>query len=173
MVDIAGHYDETAEANNFDPIPAGDYRAKIIESDVEDVSKTADKGRCLVLKWQIETGQYDGRLVFQRLNMWFTGDEKEPGKVVKIANQQFAAVREATGKKVVKDTQELEHIPCMITVAIRTDPNGKYSPSNEIKNVKPVSGSQSGNVGGVPAPANSASAPGARRTAPWPTQRSA
>jgi hypothetical protein len=158
-VNIANSYDESAEASaGFDPVPFDDYRAKIIEADVEDVSKNNSYGKCLKLTWQIETGPYDGRLVWQRLNLWAEG-MKNIDKVISIANSQFASIREATGKLTPQDTDELLHIPCMIKVAIKTDPSGQYGPQNEIKSVKPVGGAASQAPQQRSAPSNANSAP--------------
>lgn len=170
MVEIAGFYDETAEAStSYDPIPAGEYRAKIIESEVEPVSKQSDKGNCLKLTWKVEGGPFDGRLIWQRLNMWFSGAEKEPGKVAQIANQQFASIREATGVLTPRDTVELHERPCTIKVVINTDPTGRYQPSNEIKGVKDI-GSAAPASANAPAPRQAAPAAGAAapRDVPWP-----
>lgn len=140
MANIAGAYDPNAEpSGDFDPIPAGEYRAKIIESEVEDVSRNNNYGRCLKLTWQVETGQFDGRLVWQRLNMWAEG-MNNLDKVISIAQSQFAAIRQATGKATPQDSSELHHIPCLIRVKVKTDPNGQYPPNNEITSVKPVDG---------------------------------
>lgn len=177
MVDIAGHYDEQAEPSSFDPVPAGDYRAKLIESDIEDVSSRDNKGRCLKLTWQIETGPHDGRLVWQRLNMW-AENMNNLEKVITIANSQFAAIRTATGKMAPRNTEELHHIPCTITVAVRIDPNGVYAPQNEIKNVKAAAGganvpqkSSGPRSNSSPAPSsNRGPGPSSQRSAPWPAR---
>lgn len=172
MANIAGAYDPNAEpGGDFDPIPAGEYRAKIIESDIEDVSSRNNYGRCLKLTWQIETGPYDGRLVWQRLNMWAEG-MNNIDKVISIAQSQFASIRQATGKLAPQDSSELHHIPCTIRVKVKTDPSGQYSPSNEVTSVKPVGGAPAGANGAVPkfapppqqqsAPANSGGG-----SAPW------
>jgi len=159
MVNIAGSYDEQAEAQGeFEPIPAGDYRAKIIEASIEDVSKKDNKGRCLKLTWQIEGGPNDNRLVWQRLNLW--GENMNNiDKVISIANSQFAAIRQACGKPIVQDTDELLHIPCTIRVKLKNDP--QYEPSNEVGNVKAVAGTGQPQGGGAPRrfapPANSGS----------------
>lgn len=136
MANIAGSYDEAAEPGQYDRVPAGTYRAKIIESEIVDISETKASGRCLKLTWQFETGALDGRLFWQRLNMWFSGPEKTPGKVAEIANQQFAAVREATGKIAPQDSAELHHIPCMITI----EPQKNNPQYDEVKAIKAVSG---------------------------------
>src|SRR5690606_37986986 len=95
-------------------------------------------------------------------------------KVINIANSQFAEIRQATGKLTPSNTQELEHIPCMIRVAVVTDPSGQYDPKNEIKRVSAVGGASVQNH----APQNSASngnqqqaqrqqASGGGSSAPW------
>lgn len=141
MANISGTYDEHAETQtSFDPIPVGDYRAAIIEAEIEEISKRDDKGRCLKLTWKIETGLYDGRLIWQRLNIWGK-NMNNLDKVVQIANSQFASIRQATGVVAPQDTDELLHIPCTVKVGIRTDPNGQYDPQNEIKSVKSAGGS--------------------------------
>jgi len=137
MVQIAGFYDENAEpSGDFSPIPAGQYVAEIVDSEIVNVSKNDDsKGTCLKLTWKIGEGELTGRLVWQRLNMWFSGNEKKPGEVARIANQQFAAIRQACGKGVVQDTAELHFIPCRIVVKLKTDPSGQYAPQKEIGSV--------------------------------------
>ncbi|TPK59060.1 MULTISPECIES: DUF669 domain-containing protein [unclassified Mesorhizobium] len=186
MANIAGGYDVNAEASgDFDPIPAGDYRAKIIESSIEEISGKENKGRCLKLTWQIETGPYDGRLIWDRLNMWAENMIGKKGddigkdisaKVVGIANSQFAAIREATGKMAPQDSTELHHIACTIKIAVKPA-EGQYSASNVIKSVKPVGGA----AGGAGAsngqqrftpPANQAAA-AQKSSAPWPRRQTA
>jgi hypothetical protein len=152
-VDISGSYDTEAKPSQFDRLPAGTYKAKIIEAEVVEISETEDKGRALKLTWQIMDGEFDGRLFWQRLLMWFTGAEKTPGKVVEIANQQFAAVREATVGlgKVVKDTDEILHIPASLTVGPQKN-DDRY---DEVKSVKPLGGGAGGGAGFAPGPSRS------------------
>lgn len=170
MVDIAGTYDQNAEASSFEVVPAGEYRAKIIEGDVKPISSRENKGRCLVLTWQIETGPYDGRLVWQRLNL-YAENMNNLDKVINIANSQFAEVRQATNKLTPSNTQELEHIPCTIRVAVKTDPTGQYDPQNEVKKVMPVNGATS-NAGGSQSGQQQRSAPAdtGGGSAPWNAQ---
>jgi len=146
MANIANTYDPNAEATStFEPVPAGEYRANIIEAEIEDVSKRDNKGRCLKLTWKLETGPYDGRLIWQRLNLW-AENMNNLDKVINIANSQFAAIREATGRSAPQDTDELLHIPCIIKLSVRHDPSGQYEPQNEVRSVKSVSGSVSRNT---------------------------
>jgi len=138
-IELSGYYDESAEPNSFEPIPAGDYRAQIIDAKMEDVSKKNNYGKCLQLTWAVSGGEYDKHLVFQRLNLWGQNMNNND-QVVKIANSQFAEIRKATGKETPRDTDELLHIPCLIRVAITQDKNKEYDPRNEIKSVKALSG---------------------------------
>lgn len=136
MVNIAGSYDENAEpSGDFSPIPAGTYRARIEEASIEDISKKDNKGRCLKLTWKVETGPHDGRLVWQRLNMW-AENMNNLDKVISIANSQFAAIRQAVGKTIVNNTDELLQIPCDIYVTVVE--SAGYAPQNEVKSVKPA-----------------------------------
>jgi len=99
------------------------------------------------LAWQVIGGDYNDRLVFQRLNIWgenMTNNDT----VVRIANSQFAQIREATGKKTPRDTDVLLYIPCLIKVAVTQDRNKEYDPRNEVKAVKPVEGG--GASAGIP-----------------------
>lgn len=140
MVNLAGSYDETAApGGDFDPIPAGEYIAEIIDSAVDDISRRDDKGRCLKLTWRVKDGEFDGRLIWQRLNLW-AENMNNLDKVRSIAEQQFAGIRHATGKVHVKDSEELHYIPCLIRVAVQVDKSGQYPPQNEIKSVKAVGG---------------------------------
>lgn len=136
MANIAGHYDQNAEPNEFDQLPPGTYRAKITDSEIVEISEKTDKGRCLKLTWQVETGPLDGKLTWQRLNMW-AANMDNLDKVVSIANSQFASIRQATGKLAPQDSGELHHIPCMITVGPQKN-NPQY---NEVKSVKAIGGS--------------------------------
>lgn len=167
MANIAGHYDANAEPSEFDRIPAGTYRAKIVESEIVEISERQSKGRCLKLTWQFETGTHDGRLFWQRLNMW-PSNMDNADKVTTIANQQFAAIRQATGKLAPQDSSELHHIPCMITVGPqKNDPN-----YDEVKSVKPVSGSPVQQRSAPPASGSSSPPPSSepansRGSVPW------
>lgn len=137
MANLNGSYDQNAEASaDFSPIPNNNYRAKIIESSIEEISSRENKGRCLKLTWQIETGAYDGRLVWQRLSMW-PENMNNMDKVTQIANSQFAAIRQATGKLTPQDSSELHHIACDIYVGL-SKPQPGYNQQNEVKSVKAV-----------------------------------
>jgi len=138
-INLSNSYDENAEPGGFDPIPAGEYRARIIQADRVVVSRNNDYGDCLLLTWEIEGGEHDRRQVWQRLNLWGQ-NMRSNDQVIQIANSQFAEIREATGRKTPRDTDELLHIPCLIRVAVTQDKNKEYDPRNEVKRVRALEG---------------------------------
>ncbi|HEY8358655.1 MAG TPA: hypothetical protein VIL30_14450 [Ramlibacter sp.] len=170
-VDLVQQYDTEAESSSFDDLPAGTYEAQIVENDRVPFSKKEDKGDCLTLCWQVTSGPYEKRLFWQRLALWFQGSEKTPGQTVQIANQQFAAVRKATGQNIVNNADELMFIPCSVTYGPQKN-NPEYS---EVKKVMPLGGNvrQIGSAAPVQGNAQQARAsthaPANQGTrAPWP-----
>jgi len=161
MVDLVQQYDTEAEASNFDQLPPGTYEAQIVETSREPISKSKDVGDCLSLCWQVVSGEQEKRLFWQRLNLWWTGPEKTAGQVVKIANQQFAGIREATGQKIINDSDELCFIPCLVTYGPQKN-NPDY---NEVKKVAAANGAPAKQVG---VPAHQAAAANSQQRAPWP-----
>lgn len=115
MVDMTGRYDTEATTN--DGLSPGTYKAEIIDSKVEDISKTDDKGTCLVLSWKVVEGPAAGQMTFQRLMMWYSAPEKTPGTVAKIANSQWAQIwRDAMGLAPPTTSEDVHNRPCMIVV---------------------------------------------------------
>lgn len=137
MANLGGNFDanQVEPSGDLTPVPAGDYRAMIVESEIVDTK--AGDGRYLKLTWKVEGGEHDGRLIWQNLNLW-----NKNTKAVEIAQRDLSAICHATGKLNVQDSDELAHIACLIRVSVRTDPNGNYAPQNEVKAVKPVGGGQ-------------------------------
>ncbi len=167
MVDLVQQYDPDAEANGFDNLPAGTYEAEIVESARENISKDKDVGECLNLCWKVISGDLEGRLFWHRINLWWTGPEKTPGTVVKIANGQFKDLRDATGVQFPNESAELHNIPCLVTYGPQ-----KNSPEySEVKSVKPVGGAPAKQVATGGGQQRQATAqqqrPAASASAPW------
>lgn len=137
MVNLTNAYDPDAEASSgFEPLPGGDYVARIIDARDDVVSKNRDCGNCLVFTWKVEGGAHDGRLFWQRVNLWFRGNNE--AKVREIANAQFRQIRDATGVPMPKDTDELLERPCRVRLKVKKDEG--YSPRNEVVAVNPLDG---------------------------------
>jgi hypothetical protein len=118
----------------FDPIPANDYLAMIIESEFKD---TKDKsGQYLQLTLEIMEGEFKKRLLFDRLNLMNSNET-----AVKIAQSTLSAVCHALGIMKPNDSSEFHGKPMMITVGLeeRNDKPGSYS--NRVKKYEAVGGS--------------------------------
>lgn len=152
MVDLVQQYDP--DATGREDMPDGTYVAQIIESHKEPISKDKDLGDCLNLCWEVVEGELAKRLIWQRLNLWWTGAEKTPGQVVRIANGQFADIRKATGVAIPNDSDELHFIPCLLTYG-RQKNDERYG---EVKAVRPLSGTPDRQVSAPRPAANQASA---------------
>lgn len=162
MVDLSGEYDVDAEASNgFEALPPGRYTARLIDAKREAISRTKDSGDCLALTWKVEGGEHDGRLFWQRLNLWFHGTEKSPGKVRQIANGEFRAIRDAVGVPMPANTDELLERSCVVVLKNVTDNRG--NPRAEVSAVYPPGDSK--------AASGQQAAPRPQQAAPPATQR--
>lgn len=132
MADLTQYdYNRDAEPQqSYDPIPAGEYVAQVIDSDIVDTK--SGTGKMIKLTWQIIDGEYEGRLVFDNFNI-----VNQNPKAVEIAEREWAAVQAACNKYAVTDTEQVHAIPCFIKVAIQPA-KGDYGPSNRIKGYKPA-----------------------------------
>ena len=139
----------TVEPNaGFTPLPAGKYLAVI----TEDEMKESARGRYLQLKFEVIEGEYNGRLLWARLNL-----EHENPKAVQIARGDLSAICRAVGVMQLRDSCELLNIPLVITVRCKNDATtGEIR--NEIKGYEPKN-AVAANV--APAP-QTAKAPWAR-----------
>ena len=113
MANLQGFDARNVEAmDEFEPIPAGQYLAAIVASDVK-ATKAGD-GSYLELQFQVIEGPYKGRLLWARLNL------DNPNKLaVKIARAQLAAVCKAVGVLTPNDSTELHNLPLTVKVALK------------------------------------------------------
>jgi hypothetical protein len=101
--------------------------------------RRTNKGRCLKLTWQVETGAYDGRLFWQRLNMWPENMGPNMDKVITIANSQFASIRQATGKLAPQDSFRAASHP-LRNLCRPVQADAGFNQQNEVKSVKAIGG---------------------------------
>jgi hypothetical protein len=113
--------------NQFEAIPAGDYEAMVTDSTMK--STKDGLGQYLELTLEVQSGQYQGRKVWDRLNL-----QNRNQKAVEIAQKQLAQLCHATGIMQVKDSQQLHNRPIVVKVAAKNDPDRGMS--NEIKGYK-------------------------------------
>ena len=140
MADLSNAYDPNAEAaTEYALIPPGEYVAQIDQCEEQPISGKSDKGECYNFTWRILDGDYEGRLLWQRISLK-ARNMNNLDKVIQIANSQFAAIRRGTGVMSPRNTDELLGIPCLIKVKVKNDKTGQYDPQNEITSVKPLDG---------------------------------
>jgi hypothetical protein len=122
----------------FEPVPSSWYTVQIIESDTKPTSN--QNGHYLELKVQIIGGDYNGRTVFDRLNL-----DNPNQQTVDIAYRTLSAICHAVGKgqQEIEDSQMLHAIPLLAKInerPARTDPatGTRYDPTNEVKGYKAI-----------------------------------
>ena len=114
----------------FDPMPAGEYLAQVIESEVLTTSKK--NGKYIKLKFAILKGEFKGRFIWSNLNIVNTNPV-----TVEIAQKELATLCRACGKAVIQDTQELHGIPILMKIKIKPAKDD-YPAGNEPIGYKPA-----------------------------------
>jgi len=143
----------------YDLLPAGKYRAQIVETEMR-VTRNG-MGQFLWLMLEILEGDHKGRKIFDQLNL-----VNPNPTTVEIAQRTLSAICHATGKMHVSDSEELHLIPMTIQVKIKPPKNG-YGESNAIAYVPMDRASSSRSVKSTPpaaTPVKTAAAPWNKRT---------
>lgn len=148
---------KAAGENRFEIIPAGNYLAQIVKSEIK-VNKDG-QGTRLSLQFQITDGDKRGRILFQDVTLKNANET-----AMKIGREQLAQLARACGLTAVQDSAQLHNIEMQIKVGIREDKTGLYEPRNEIKRFEPLSG---GNAASAPAIPTPPPAPEGARSMPW------
>jgi hypothetical protein len=111
----------------LNPVPAGKYNVVIAASEVKETKN--GNGRFLQLEFEIIDGEYKGRKVWTRINLW------NPNKdAVRIAQGDMTAICRAVNVLHPKDSVELHNLPLCIKVALKPNQNG------ELQNEIPIGG---------------------------------
>ena len=126
MADLGGFDANKVPDSEFEALPAGEYRAVLIESNKKPTK--AANGHLLECKLQIIDGQFKNRTVFDRFNLWNASE-----KAREIAAQQFAKLCKAVNVPAPKDSSELHMKPVLIKLAVK-EYEGRES--NEVKGYK-------------------------------------
>lgn len=108
-----------APVDEFAPLPSGEYRAMIVDSDMKPTK--AGTGQYLELTYQILDGPFTGRNVWSRLNL-----DNPNQKAVDIAQRDLQKIQYAIGGIAVTNSEQLHNIPHVIRV--------EFVPANPAKN---------------------------------------
>ena len=121
-------FDPAAVEPQADVLPAGEYRAVVIESSMDK----KDSGAVMLsLTLQIVDGQFQNRKVWESINY-----VKKDGTVNQIGAGQLSALCRSVGVMNPNDTSDLHNKPFVAKIAIRQDEG--YEPKNTVKSFKPM-----------------------------------
>jgi hypothetical protein len=158
-------FDTSFDATSVEPttaqelLPAGKYRAQIVESEMR-VTKNG-MGQFLWLMLDILEGEQKGRKIFDQLNL-----VNPNPTTVEIAQRTLSAICHATGKMHVSDSEELHLIPMTIQVKIRPPKNG-YGESNAVAYLPPDRAAAARAAKPASAAPATPAAPPKMASAPW------
>ncbi len=124
---IAGDYDP---ADDFEPVPPGDYEVMITEG---DVTFTAKGGQLAKFTYTIMDGPYQGRRIWSQHNVF-----NESSKAEEIGRKEISRIAHAVGNPKISDTDDLIQKALLVTVDI--EQQAGYRDRNFIKTWKPLSG---------------------------------
>lgn len=119
----------TIETSSFDALPTGVYEAVISESKMQETK--SGTGSMLVLTFDIISGEYTGRKLWEYLNI-----ENPNAKAVEIARQTLAMICKAINITRITDSSELHDRPMLLTVRATKQQDGTLR--NDIRGYKPV-----------------------------------
>lgn len=132
MANLGGTFNpDDIPQDEFEPIPAGEYLAQIIDSEIAPTK--SGSGQMLKLTFEITQGELEGRRVWDRLNIVNANADAQ-----RIAQQQLKRLCDALGTGAIADSEELHFRPVIIHVAIRQDKSGDYGPQNVIRKFSPA-----------------------------------
>lgn len=117
-------------ADQYEALPAGDYEAMATEAAIKPTKDGG--GKYLELKLQVQSGQHQGRTLFDRLNLI----NRNP-KAVEIAQRQMSQLCHATGVLQIgseADVQKLCFKPVVVKVTAKPDP--ERGMQNEVRGYK-------------------------------------
>lgn len=132
---IASHLPTTVDS--FDPVPAGDYTAVIIQAEVRPTKDGG--GEYIKLRFDITGPSHQGRVVFANLNT-----KNASAKAAEIGRGQLKSVMLAIGLPSLRDTDQLIGGVVGIRLGVRpsrTDERSglTYGASNEIRSYRSLS----------------------------------
>ena len=144
-------------AKPFEPLPAGKYRAQIVESEM--AATRAGDGQMLKLTLEILDGPHAHRKLWDQLNLVNPNQQ-----TMEIAQRTLSAICHATGQMQVSDSEQLHFKPMRVTVKYEPEGNDKHGVWQKARNR--IGGYE--RPDGSPAARPVAAAPAPRPQAPPP-----
>lgn len=139
-------FSDVGERRDFEAIPPGSYQVAITDSKFVDNKPTAKdpNGKQLVLELTVTAGQFEGRKIWDRLNLINSSAD-----ALRMARETLKQICNAQGKATMgDDSEELHGVVMMADVKVKPA-SGQYSASNEITKYYPFGAASAS----TPAPA--------------------
>jgi len=132
LLKVAANTEENSDKlDDRSVIPAGDYLAHIVKSEMKQTK--SGNGSYLSLHFTVLEGEYKGRMVFTNLNL----DNPNP-VAVEIARKELNSICDACEMQDVTDSEELHQVPLVVVVKIKKA-TAQWPEGNEIGGYKPES----------------------------------
>jgi len=165
MANLGQRFDTSTVADSdFAPLPVGDYPVEIVASELR-ATKSGD-GQYLWLEMVIRDGEYAGRRIWDRLNLWNANQT-----TVEIAQRTLKAICVAVGKPTIEDSEELHMIPFVAHARMtKSKQSGElqnawsYKPENPDQAAPPARAAQAASA---PRTTSAAPATTAPKGKPW------
>lgn len=149
-------------AKEIGAVPTDWYEVSVVDSAIEPTQR--QDGKFLKVVYQILSGEYANRKIFDRLNL----DNPNPS-TVKIAQEALSAMCHATNVMNLSEPEQLYDIPLGIKV-VYEPPKGEYGEGNRVKGWCKLGEIEEkrlkGRKGAAPAPAKAPASPAAPIRAP-------
>jgi len=114
---------EVEPSSGFEPLPAGEYRVCIVESEIKPTK--AGTGQLINLTLQVLDGQFQNRKIFERIN-WVNPNPQAQ----QIGRGTLSAICRAVGILTPADTAQLHNRPMRAKVKVVHDK--EYGDKNEV-----------------------------------------
>lgn len=103
---------------DYSPLPPGEYVCAMTGQD--EFTTKAGNGQGVTLKWEVQQGEYQGRILFDSLLLHHPSE-----KAQQIARGRLKTLKSKVGKQTAGDTSEL--IGCLATVRVDVEQyEGKF-----------------------------------------------
>jgi hypothetical protein len=169
MAQLGGTFDanQVDPAGTYEVLPPGDYKVQIVQSDMMNTKN--GNGQYLWLEMDIVDGEYQGRKVWDRLNLVNPNQQAQ-----EIAQKQLSAICHAIGVLSVQDSEELHFKPLIARVKVRQRQDTGEN-TNDVSGYKPLDGQQPAPAAGQQksAPAQGAQQKPTGSVPPWKQKASA
>lgn len=134
MAQLPGAFDATTvdTTDNFDVLPAGDYKVQIVQSELR-VTK-AGTGQYIWLELDVLDGQFTGRKIWDNVNIINPNQQAQ-----QIGEKILAQICQACGITQATDSEQFHFKPMIAKVKVQPA-KGDYDASNQVKAYRPADG---------------------------------